>query len=84
MTEEEFETLDQLYFVTSYAELQKTLMINELDLRKTIMCMYKKGWVKCFNLEHELIHMTDKQIEENFQSLSFLATKAGLMAHNQR
>jgi hypothetical protein len=84
MTEEEFETLDQLYFVTSYEELQKSLLLNEFDLRKTIMGMYKKGWVKCFNLDHELINMTHKQIEENFQSLSFLATKAWLMAHNQR
>lgn len=84
MTEEEFEVLDQLYFVTAFSELKKAVDMNEVELVRVIHLLIGKAWVKCYNSKLELISLDESQIKENFQSLSFLATKAGLMAHNQR
>jgi hypothetical protein len=80
MSDEEFDVLDELYFVQPYAFLQETLGWEDKRLLETLTLLVEKGWVKCFTEPDqecfEAIHL-----EEVGKELLYLATKKGLMAH---
>lgn len=84
MSDIEFDVLDELYFVQPFAYLVDELELDELDLREALSTLIDKGWVKCFlsMQEEELIH--EVKLEEKYKEYFYLATKAGLMAHNGR
>ncbi len=84
MTDIEFDVLDELYFVQPFAYLVDELDMDELELKNTLAALIAKGWVKCFiNMqEEELPHQV--KLEEKYKEYFYLATKAGLMAHNGR
>lgn len=84
MSDIEFDVLDELYFVQPFAYLVDELEIDEFELRDVLSKLIDKGWVKCFvsMQEEELSHQV--KLEEKFKEYFYLATKAGLMAHNGR
>lgn len=80
MSEEEFDVLDELYFVQSYAFLQDALGWEDRQLLHTLALLVEKGWVKCFTEpDHECFESVN--LQEVGKELLYLATKKGLMAH---
>lgn len=84
MNELEFEVLDQIYFVESFAKIQQVVEVDEITLKNTLKIMIEKGWVKCFLNQFSEVVSTTEDFEENFRDYYYLATKEGLLAHNSR
>lgn len=84
MTDEEFDVLDELYFVQPYEHLKEELEMDDKDLLLVLKSLLKKTWVKCYSAMDEEVFEKDIDLENNFQRYLYLATKKGLMAHNGR
>ena len=80
MSDEEFDVLDELYFVQPYAFLQETLAWEDKHLLDTLTSLVEKGWVKCFTEPDQECFETINLLEVG-KELLYLATKKGLMAH---
>ncbi len=82
MTDLEFDILDELYFVIPYADLLNELGIDEQELKRGLLLLIEKGWVKClYNMTDEVV--PEKiQFEEQYSTYCYLASKTGLFAHN--
>ena len=84
MSEIEFEVLDELYFVKSLEELQKSLHLSSEVLINTLISLRNKNWVRI--LDQQNIETTIISNDFSFNSLlsyKFVATKQGLLAHNE-
>jgi DNA-binding MarR family transcriptional regulator len=84
MTDTEFDVLDELYFVQSYGALHGHLQISEEALRETLVQLVRKGWVKVLRSHDEEVESQEAHRVEGYANYYFLATKAGLLAHNSR
>jgi hypothetical protein len=82
MTDIEFDLLDQLYFVQTFAELGRELQLPEQELTDLLISMVERGWVKVMDkqTDEEIVDM-DIWIK-NSSAFFYLATKKGLLAHN--
>jgi hypothetical protein len=80
MSDEEFDLLDELYFVQPYAILQEALGWPDLQLLNTLTLLKDKGWIKCFVAPDQEC-FEDIDLHELGKVLLYLATKKGLMAH---
>ena len=84
MTDVEFDVLDELYFVQPYDYLVSELELEDSELKEVLISLIEKGWVKCFlNMQEEALSH-ELQLDEKYREYFYLATKAGLMAHNGR
>jgi hypothetical protein len=84
MTDEEFDLLDELYFVHSYQEIKEQLSWEDDILVRTLKKLLEKEWIRCFKNVTEEIFGSEIRLNNEFQSYHYLATKAGLLAHNGR
>lgn len=84
MTEEEFDVLDELYFVQSFDFLLEELEMEEGALKTVLSALIVKGWVKCFFSMQEEALSHELQMDTKYREYFYLATKEGLMAHNGR
>jgi hypothetical protein len=84
MTDTEFDVLDELYFVQSYGALHGQLQISEEALRETLVQLARKGWVKVLRSHDDEAEPEEAYRAESYANYYFLATKAGLLAHNSR
>jgi len=83
MSEEEFDLLDELYFVQPYNYLKETLGWDDEKLLVNLQQLYNKGFIKC--LSHPDKEIFDNvKITENGTGYFYLATKNGLMNHNTK
>ncbi|MFT6133948.1 MAG: hypothetical protein ACJAZM_000427 [Cyclobacteriaceae bacterium] len=82
MTTNEFDVLDELYFVTSYQDLLKSVELSSADLLITLEQLHSRGWIKVLNAVDEEIPDRSLLWERNHTSYLFLATKSGLLKHN--
>lgn len=82
MTNTEFDVLDELYFLQSYQYLIKTLGISDDTLKITLRSLLEKGWLKCYRSPTEEIEFERDAFEKEYWNYHYLATKAGLLAHN--
>ncbi|GAB3812771.1 hypothetical protein [Pontibacter rugosus] len=83
MTENEFDILDELYFVTSYLDLKNTLSLPEEELLLGLQSLLQQGYVKILYPDQDTAHDYDADdFGQLYQDYFFLATKAGLVAHN--
>jgi hypothetical protein len=81
MTEEEFDVMDELYFVQPFQYLKETLEMEEPKILKALDSLYQQGLIKCLRSpDEECFNKVD--IFKEGENLFFLATKKGLMAHN--
>ena len=85
MTEIQFDIVDELYFVTSFEALAETLSLPENALKAELWQLVKQGFVKSFfpDADNE-VSFSETEFEEKCSQCLFLATKAGLLAHNSR
>ena len=81
MSEEEFDLMDELYFVQPYHYLKEELGWEDEKLLATLQLLIDKEWVKCFfNVDEEV--KDNFNLEKEGKEYYYLATKAGLMEHN--
>jgi hypothetical protein len=81
MSEDEFDCIDELYFVQHFTDLKESLGWDEDRLLVTLQELYQKEFVKCLKAPDEEVF---GQIELNpiGKAYYYLATKKGLMNHN--
>lgn len=84
MTDQEFDVLDELYFVVPFSHLRQELDLEEEELKNTLQSLWKKGWIKCFLNASEEARPDEINLENRFSEYFYLASKSGLLAHNGR
>lgn len=84
MTDLEFDVLDELYFVQSFAELQEETGLEAGTLKKVLEEMYYKGWVRCMKDPEGGEQHHGQGFPDTYSTTYFLASKEGLLAHNSR
>ena len=84
MTDQQFDLLDELYFIQSFDDLQLALGWSEENLKGVLAELVKKGWVRCYLNKNEEVVPGDIRLEKNYNHYFYLASKAGLFAHNGR
>lgn len=82
MTTLEFDVLDELYFLQSYKYLIETLKLSDDKLKHTLRTLLVNGWVKCYRTPMEELAFESSEFEKDYWNYHYLATKAGLLAHN--
>ena len=82
MTNIEFDVLDELYFLQSYKYLINTLELSDGRLKDTLRVLLEKGWLKCYISPTDEIEFESSNFEKEYWNYYYLATKAGLLAHN--
>lgn len=82
MTDLEYDVIDELYFVTEFLELAQKLSLSREALGSVLRVLVEKGWVKCLRGVSEEISFDEEDFLQNFSNYFYLATKAGLLAHN--
>ncbi|SEJ48543.1 hypothetical protein SAMN05192553_104228 [Cyclobacterium xiamenense] len=83
MTDDEFDLLDELYFLQSYDYLKNKLGWEDERLLVTLDLLLQKAWIKCYSGPEEEI-FTPPALKENGNELYYLASKQGLLRHNTR
>lgn len=81
MSEEEFDLIDELYFVQSYSYLKETLHWEDEKLLAILQDVVEKDWVKCFFSPDEEVFEKPDLLKDG-RELYYLATKKGLLRHN--
>ena len=81
MTDDEFDLLDELYFVQPYEYLKNVLGWEDDKLLANLQVLYSKDFIKCFDQPDQEIFEKVNLIEGG-KRLFYLATKKGLMEHN--
>lgn len=84
MTDSEFDVLDELYFVISFKELLQYVSMTEWELKEVLHCMLQKKWIKCLSSPDYELSGNELDFENYYNTYYYLATKAGLLAHNTR
>lgn len=84
MSDVEFDVLDELYFVVSFNDLANSTQLNPEKLKEVLTLLHGKGWLKVYKNASEELPLGAFRFEENAQEFFFLASKAGLLAHNGR
>ncbi|MBW3470363.1 hypothetical protein [Arthrospiribacter ruber] len=81
MTDEEFDVIDELYFVQHFSYLKESLGWEEQLILQTLSSLQEKGYIKCLTAPDEEVFEKIDLLEQG-RKLYFLATKKGLMEHN--
>lgn len=84
MSEQEYQVLDELYFVQSFQELRQLTDFSEDELKEILGQLLRKGWIKCLRSREGEEPVEESEFFANYSSCLYLATKAGLQAHNSR
>ena len=79
MSELEYDVLDELYFVTSFEELQRQTDLDPVVIKDTLTALMARGWVQPVATPGQ---PAPGHAGVALEQQSFLATKAGLLQHN--
>ena len=83
MTDEEFDIIDQLYFVIGYTELTHEISMLSSEMSEILWNLIEKGWVKCLSNPETEVWPNKDQFATNYSNYYYLATKKGLFKHNE-
>lgn len=84
MTDQEFDVLDELYFVQPFDYLMDELSMSVKELKLTLNSLLAQGWIKCLYNMNDEVFEDELDFENQFREYFYLASKAGLLAHNGR
>lgn len=76
--------MDELYFVKTFDELSEAVAMNTDEIKKVLQQVIEKHWVKILDPSDNEIPFDKKEFDQNLKKYHFIATKAGLLAHNGR
>lgn len=82
MSENEFEVLDELYFVTSYPKLKLELGFKDSELISTLKSLFSNQWIRVLRTEEIDMEASEIDWDNGVKGYFFLASKKGLFAHN--
>lgn len=82
MTNQEFDLLDELYFVKSFTELQDALDIKREALKEVLSLLISKEWVGCYATPTIGLTVKKNAFDKNYLEYFYLATKKGMFEHN--
>ncbi|PRY05359.1 hypothetical protein CLV24_13040 [Pontibacter ummariensis] len=83
MTDNEFDILDELYFVMSYGDLKGTLSLSDPEICEALQSLIRQGYVKILYPDKDTeLSYDEADFGKNCQNYYYLATKAGLVIHN--
>ncbi len=81
MTDEEFDLIDELYFVQHYSQVKEALGWDDVLLLATLQNLLEKEFIKCLKEPDEEV-FEKINLKESGKNFYYLATKKGLMNHN--
>ena len=84
MTDQEFDLMDELYFVKTFTELTDVKHIKHQTIIETLKQLLEQHWVKILDENDNEIGYNATSFAKNINNYHFIATKAGLLAHNGR
>ncbi|MEM7298542.1 MAG: hypothetical protein AAF391_09790, partial [Bacteroidota bacterium] len=84
LNEIEYDIIDELYFVTPYTILKEETDFSDEQLRENLVNLIKKGWVRVYSSVDEESELSKVNMQTNFRSYFYLASKKGLFEHNMR
>jgi len=84
MTNQEYDILDELYFLTSFSNLQENCGVKPPELKQNLWLLIMQGWVLWHQNGDEEFIPTKSEFETEFGNYHYLASKIGLLAHNAR
>lgn len=84
MTELEFDIIDEMYFLISFDRLQQEVGLEAVLLADQLASLHAKGWIRILTGEEDVPPATLANFKEEFRNYNYLASKAGLLAHNSR
>ncbi len=84
MTDLEFDIIDELYFVTAYKDLREATELSDEMLKTNLINMARRGWVRVYRSVDEESELDKLDLENDFQSYFYLASKKGLFEHNSQ
>ncbi len=84
MTDEEFDIIDELYFVTAYRTLQEATEMADEVLKSNLINLVEQGWVRIYESVDEQSEIDQIDINKDYQSYFYLASKKGLFEHNSQ
>ncbi|KOF03444.1 hypothetical protein AWW67_17110 [Roseivirga seohaensis] len=84
MTDNEFDVLDELYFVQPFNAILEETQLAESELKEVLSGLLNKGWVKCFGDRQAEMPIALSELGNDLTSYFYLATKEGLLVHNGR
>jgi hypothetical protein len=80
-----FDIMDELYFVTAFPAVARQINLPEADLGRHLEELVVLGYVKCFYPDPDTeIAYQEAEFARRCREYYYLATKAGLVAHNSR
>jgi hypothetical protein len=82
MSDKEFDVLDELYFLQSFASLEKLLPYGGRELAEILENLIVKEWVRCYKAPDDEIKFDKSGYWEEYHKYYYLASKEGLLAHN--
>lgn len=84
MTDEEFNIIDELYFVTAYVDLKEATNFSDEVLKNNLVNMTKEGWIRVYKSVNEESELEKLDLANDYQSYFYLASKKGLFEHNSQ
>lgn len=86
LSEDEFDLLDELYFVQHFSTVQENTGWTEEHIITTLVLLFQKEFIKVLT-DHDtefsgIINPPGRDSDVPWKILYFLATKKGLMVHN--
>lgn len=81
MSDDEFDLLDELYFLQSYEQLKNETRWDDQKLLATLNQLFQKEYIKCYSApDQEVFDGVD--LDRDGSGYYYLATKKGLLKHN--
>jgi hypothetical protein len=82
MSDQEFDVLDEMYFVVSFEELQTETELSDSELLHTLKNLKGKGYIKVLASRDQEVETGRLNLDTEFKNYYYLASKKGLLAHN--
>ena len=84
MSEEEFEVLDELYFVTSFEELTENCDLLPARIVEVLQQLHQQELIKVLSSVDQEVPFEKVNVKDQHASYLYLASKKGLLAHNSK
>ena len=84
MTDEEFDIIDELYFVTSYQNLKDGSELSDNVLQSNLISLVEQGLIRVYKNVDEASEVEEVNLKDHFKNYFYLASKKGLFEHNSK